>query len=168
MSGRTRIFIALLPLLLVACAPNRPAGDTYQPAATLTPASAATLVVGHLDTGFLYFGNTQIMLLAVDGKKLAGGQLVHVTLSPGEHEVVVRAFRDPVAAYACIPFTFEAGKTYVAETTKPYMETTTMWLSDKATGAAVSQKVKAEMIRDPVMWGPGLKALFVKAAPTGC
>lgn len=172
MNLSARTFSAILPLFLVACtnggteAPPPAAAATVAPA--IPPSSAATLVVGHLDTGFLFFGETRIAILAVDGGRPVADQDGHVTLAPGAHTIFVRAFRDPVAAYGCVAHTFEAGKIYVVRTTKPYMEKTTMWLEDQATGATAGQKADAKMVKDPVMWGPALKALFLDAPPTGC
>lgn len=166
MSILARLFAVTLLQVLAACAAG-PDDDTYAPAPDLVPSSAALLVVGHLDTGFLFFGHTSIAVIMVDGKRTGPEQLTRLLLAPGAHTVFVRAFRDPVAAYACIPATFEAGKTYVAQTTKPYLEGTTIWIEDQATGKAVSDKISAKIIRDPIMWGPALKALFVDAPP-GC
>lgn len=178
MSVNARIFSVIVPLVLVACASNGADTDKAPPAtppvATATTApdapsgTTATLVVGHIDTGFLFFGGTRIAIVSVDGRRTVSDQNGRVTLAPGAHTIFVRAFRDPVAAYGCVTYTFEAGKTYVVQTTKPYMEKTTMWLDDQATGAIASQKVDARMVRDPAMWGPALKALFLDSPPTGC
>lgn len=161
-----RILVAALPVFLVACADNAP--DIYKVPANLTPASAATLIVGHIDTGFLYFGNTDIRFVNVDGQRPTGEHTQHLLLAPGAHTVIIRAFRDPIAAIACINFNFEAGRTYVAQTTKPESDATTMWLEDKATGEAVSKKVGAQTGHDPLMWGPGLKALFLSPITGQC
>lgn len=166
MDVMARSVAAILPLFLFACAENDP--TTYKPPADLAPASAAVLVVGHIDTGFLYFGNTDIRFVNIDGQRPIGEQTQHLLLAPGPHTVMIKAFRDPVAAFACINFNFEAGRTYVAQTTKPEMEATTMWLEDQATGEEVSKKVAAQMGKDPLMWGPGLKALFLNPVTGTC
>lgn len=167
MSILARFFAVTLPLVLAACAADNGGDGGDAPAPDRPPSSAALLVVGHLDTGFLLFGGTQLAVIQVDGTPTSTEQFERLVLAPGAHTIVVRAFRDPVAAYACISATFAAGQTYVAQTTKPYMETTTMWIEEQGTGKRVSDKVGAKMIRDPVMWGPLLKALFVDAPP-GC
>lgn len=164
MGWKARILALALPLFLTACPSNKV--PTYTPPPDLTPASAATVVAGHIDTGFLYFGITEIRFVSVDGLEVR--LLDQLSLTPGTHTIVIRAFRDPVAAFACINFNFEAGKTYVAQTTKPEMEATTMWLEDKATGEVVSKKVAAQMGRDPLMWGPALKALFLSPVTGPC
>jgi hypothetical protein len=172
MNIRARIFSAIVPLFLVACASGETEAPPPASAAATAPdipsSSTATLVVGHIDTGFLFFGETRITILAVDGGPPVGDHDGRVILAPGAHTIFVRAFRDPVAAYGCVIHTFEAGKIYVVQTTKPYMEKTTMWLEDQATGAVAGQKADAKMVKDPLMWGPALKALFLDAPPTGC
>lgn len=54
------------------------------------------------------------------------------------------------------------------QATRPEMDRTTIWLEDARTGEVVSEKFSARMIKDPVLWGPGLKALFVDPVPTSC
>jgi hypothetical protein len=151
---------------LLACANNDIAA--YKAPLDITSTTAATLTVGHIETGFLYFGITDIRLVSVDGQTPMREQTQNLLLAPGAHTIIIRAFRDPIAAFACINFTFEAGKAYVAQTTKPEMESTTMWLEDKSSGEVVSKKVPAQMGRDPLMWGPALKALFLNPVSGPC
>ena len=89
-------------------------------------------------------------------------------IAPGSHILLVTAFRDPVSAFACVNATFEAGKSYVAQSTKPFMGTTTMWVEDAATGAAVSHKVAAQMIRSPVMINPAINRALFGTTPDRC
>jgi hypothetical protein len=169
MTFKARILSAIFPLVLFACANNtNNDSNLYRPEPGLTPASAASLVGSQLDTGFLFFGITHITIDSVDRQIPTGGRDRPLLLTPGPHAILIRAFQDPVAAYACVSATFEAGKTYVARATAPNMDKTTMWLEDSATGEIVSQKVDGKMMRDPLMWGPGLKALFVGPVPTSC
>jgi hypothetical protein len=131
-------------------------------------ASTATLVVGRLDTGFLFFGNTRIRVASVDGQRSYGDYDRPLSLAPGAHTLLITAYRDPVSAYACVNATLEAGKTYVVRSTVPYMETTTMWLEDNATGEIAGQKADAKMIRSPLMYGPALNKALFGSIPGNC
>jgi hypothetical protein len=136
---------------------NGPPVGTYAPSADLTPATAAAIVMGHIDTGFLFFGNTSIRIELVDGKLPAPGVATvqpfadprPLLLAPGDHALLFRAFRDPVADYACMHVTLAGGHTYVVNTTRPEMDNTLMWLEDKASGEVLGQKFAAIAYREP-------------------
>src|SRR6266851_3524863 len=166
MRSKAGIFLLLAPLVLWACAGN----DTERDKVPAAPASAATatLVVGRLETGFLFFGNTRIRVASVDGRRSNGDEDRPVSLAPGAHTILVTAYRDPVSAYACLTATVAAGKTYVVRSTVPYMETTTMWLEDNATGGIVGEKTEAKMIRSPLMYGPALNKALFGSIPGNC
>jgi hypothetical protein len=161
-----KTFAAILPLALVACA------DTQdQPPKVAQPhlalSNVAMVRVGQLDSGFLFFGNTSINVISVDGNRRDNpGQPLQ--LPPGSHTFLVTAFRDPVLAYACLTAPLEAGKSYVVETTKPYLEGTTMWIEDSATGATSGAKVSAQIMRQPVMFSPALNHLLFGSPPHQC
>jgi hypothetical protein len=135
----------ILAFVLSACGNN--GGVPYAPP-SLAPTATAALKVGQLDTGFLWMGHTHLHIASVDGQTANGDEDHPVLLSPGPHKVLITAVRHPVLAYACFSFAFEAGKTYVAQSTKPFMETTTIWLEDAASGGIVGEKINATMIRD--------------------
>lgn len=160
-----RSLAALLPLALVA----RAGTQDQQSAARqdTAPANAATLRMGQLDTGFLFFGNTRIGIVWVDGERSEDpGRALQ--LSPGRHTFLVTAFRDPVLAYACITASLDAGKSYVVRTTKPYMEHTTIWIEESATGALAGAKVSAQMIKRVVTCNPALNQLLFGSPPDRC
>jgi len=168
MNLKATAFLAILPLLLGACAGGQ-SGAAPPPTAAPASAAAATVRVGHLDTGFfLYLGNTRIRIVSVDGQGSAGDDNHPLTLEPGTHRLLVTAFRDPVLAYACVTADFAAGKVYVAQSTKPYMETTTIWIEDGATSETVSQKVAAETMRQPVGFSPALNQALFGSPPEKC
>lgn len=125
--------------------------------------------MGHLDTGFLFFGNTSIRVLAIDGQQISvpapALDVPPMHLPPGPHKIFVRAFRDPIAAYACLSATLEAGKIYVVQTNRPEIDSTEIWLEDKATGAILSQKQKAAAMREPVLVGPLVQAMLAHPLP---
>ncbi len=160
-------FFAALLLGLAGCTDNqKTASSVPAPPPDPKSASAASIVEGQVDTGFLFFGLTRIRVASVDGKPTAAGR--PLLIAPGSHILLVTAFRDPVSAFACVNATFEAGKSYVAHSTKPFMETTTMWVEDAATGTAVSNKVAAQMIRSPVMFNPALNRALFGTTPDRC
>jgi len=161
MTFRVRILSAILPLVLLGCAnadKNNP--DRYRVTADMTAASAASLLIGHIDTGFLYFGNTSIQIISVDGKRLLGPYDLPLLLTPDTHTIFFRAFRDPVAAYACMHVAFEKGTTYIVRTAKPEMDKTEMWIEDDATGQIVGQKYEATMYREPQNVGVLVQAIL--------
>lgn len=167
MGVQTRTFFAVLVLGLAGCASGEMKGsNTHPPPPDPKSTSAASLVEGQVDTGFLFFGQTRIRIASLDCKAPPPDR--PLAIAPGAHILLVTAFRDPVSAFACISYTFEAGKSYVARSTKPFMETTTMWIEDAATGEAVSDKVAAQMIRSPVMFGPALNQAFFGTVPSRC
>src|SRR5690348_6421377 len=108
----SRIFAALLALALFGCANPETEPTRYLVTPDMTPQSAASLSLGHIDTGFLYFGITTAVISAIDGESLSGVSQSSVLLRPGRHSVLVRLFRDPVAAYGCLRLEFEKGKSY--------------------------------------------------------
>src|SRR5208282_5181815 len=105
--------------------------------------------------GFLFFGNTSISTISVDHGRFVSRlsttepHVPPLLLPPGPHAILFRAFRDPVAVYACMLVTLEKGHTYIVRTTKPEMENTTMWMEDAATGQVLGQKYPAEASREP-------------------
>jgi hypothetical protein len=174
MSKNALVCIAVAGLLLGCTDPNTPRIETYAPSADLTPATAATIVMGHIDTGFLFFGNTSIGIALVD-EKLPGPSATTsplidsppLLLAPGEHALLFRAFRDPVADYACMHVPLVAGHTYVVNTTRPEMENTLMWLEDKATAELLGQKFSAIAYREPQTAG-ALVRLILQHPDTTC
>ncbi len=152
----------VLSMLLVAC--TAPAGEQAAPhdASAVPPpppADAASLSITHIDTGFLFFGITQVAIVSIDGQQPPTQPPMQIT--PGHHAMMVRAFRDPVASYACVQMDFEKAHAYSLHTTPPDMDTTTIWVEDTATGQVVGEKIKAINSKDPILWGPGLKLLLL-------
>jgi hypothetical protein len=159
-----------LPLLLVAgCAnPGDNPANRYQ---SPPPGDAATLTVAPLQTGFLFLGTTRTIVTSVDGKApiynpAPGQDSPTLLVGPGHHALLVRSFRDPVAAYACINVDLEKTHTYVIHTTAPDMDTTTMWIEDAASGQIVGDKVKASDFREPIMGGALVQAFTAHDAVT--
>lgn len=160
--------LAPIALVILAACANAPDTNSYAPATGLTSATGATLRAGSVDTGFLFFGNMHIWIVSVDGARALGDDKRPVLLAPGTHTLLVRSFRDPVLAYACLTAPFEAGKAYVAASTKVEAEKTTLWIEDAATGEVVGEKVDAKTMRQPVMFGPGLNYLINGTPPNKC
>jgi len=160
-------FGLVLSLLLAACAAPTAEQAVPQGASTAPPPDdAANLSITHIDTGFLFFGITQVTLLWIDGQKPPPQP--PMLIAPGHHAIMVRSFRDPVASYACIEADFEKGHAYSLHTTAPDMDTTTIWLEDATTDRVVGEKIKASNYKDPLMWGPALKALFLQEPDLRC
>jgi len=167
------ILSVILPLVLTACTdPNDP--RFYHAAPNTTPESAAHLIMGAPDTGFLGIGRTTIRAIAVDGKGVSSEYNVApmfdappLPLAPGTHAILFRAFSDPVAAYVCTNIMFEQGKTYIARTTELDIDSTTIWLEDNATGQLVGQKYAAATFREPLMLMSGVvfQAIFAHPLP---
>lgn len=150
------ICVSMAGLLLGCANQNGPRIETYVPSADLTSATAATIVMGHIETGFLFFGTTSIRVALIDGKQpgpeTAAPPMLDpspLLLAPGDHALLFRAFRDPVADYACMHVTLAGGHTYVVNTTRPEMDNTLMWLEDKASGELLGQKFSAIAYREP-------------------
>lgn len=162
----SRIFAALLALVLFGCTDPETEPTRYLVTPDMTPQSAASLSLGHIDTGFLYFGITTAVIAAIDGESLMGEAQNPVLLRPGRHAVLIRLFRDPVAAYGCVRLGFEKGKSYIARFTKPEMEKTTIWVEDKVTGATVSEKYETQNYKEPLMSGALVQVLLAHPAVT--
>jgi hypothetical protein len=160
-------FGLVLSLLLAACA--APTAEQAEPHGSSTvppPEGAASLTITPIDTGFLFFGRTDVTLLWIDGQKPPPQPPTQIT--PGHHAIMVRSFRDPVASYACIQADFEKAHAYSLHTTAPNMDSTTIWLEDTTTGQVVGEKIKAGNYKDPLIWGPALKALFLREPDLQC
>lgn len=144
---------------LLACdrrgLPNAPA---YSPPPGFNSETAARLEEGHVETGFLVWGQTKIQVALIDFRKPDTARPVPVT--PGAHKILIVAYRDPVLAYLCTTYKLEAGKSYVAQSTEPFMETTTLWIEEKSSGAVVGEKHAAIIVRRPAMFNPDLSRLL--------
>jgi hypothetical protein len=149
----SRIFVALAALILFGCTNPELEASLYKVTPDMTPASTASLALGHIDTGFLYFGNTSARIETIDGAPLIGDYQYPLPVRPGMRAILVRVFRDPVASYACIRFKFEAGHAYVVRFTKPYMEKTSVWLEEQTSNKPVTEKYAAQNFREPINEG---------------
>ena len=162
-----RRYLVAISLVLGGCMTDQANTGANAPTAG-GPAGRAVLRVGSVDTGFLIWGHTHIWVLSVDGERAIADRDRPVTLSPGTHRLLLESFRDPVLAYACITASFEAGKTYIAQSTKPFIETTTLWIDDAATGAPVSEKAAAQTMKRPLLYIPVLSDVLFGAPPDRC
>jgi hypothetical protein len=160
-SQMTRISALGLLLLLPACTvPGNDGADRYQVSQGTPPEESATLTIAHIETGFLMFGMTTSRVMLVDGQKLPDRyypppafEPPALVLGPGPHSILVRSFRDPVAAYACIKVNLDKAHAYTLHTTAPDTDGTTIWVEDTASGTVVGEKVQASAFREPMMSG---------------
>jgi hypothetical protein len=168
MRSAPTFWLAAVFLVLGACAADPANTVAGGPPANVPPPNAAVLRVGSVDTGFLIWGHTRILILSIDGVRVTGDDKRPVILTPGRHRVLLESFRDPVLAYGCITASFEPGKTYVAQSTKPFIETTTLWIDDAATGAPTSEKLAAQTMKRPLGFTPVLNDVLFGAPPDRC
>lgn len=141
---KKNLLLLLALIALSACAGT----GTNQDVPADVPPDAVTLSLHPPQTGFLNIGRTYLGILTVDGARPTGYDHTAL-LAPGRHFILLRSFNDPVAAYACLDVTLESGHAYVARTTDPSMDSTTIWIEDQATGDPVGEKVKAAMFKEP-------------------
>ena len=169
MRGGWRVWGVCILLRVAGCANPGDAQANRYPSPP--PADAATLTIALLQTGFLFLGTTRTLVTSVDGKAprynpAPGQDSPQLLVGAGHHALLVRSFRDPVAAYACINVDLEKAHTYVVHVTVPDMDTTTMWIEEAASGQIVGDKVKASNFREPIMAGPLVQAFMAHDAVT--
>ena len=120
----------------------------------------------HMDTGFLGFGATRIGIDLIDGKMFANrGWPPALLITPGRHAILFRVFSDPIAAYACVDFTFKAGGSYLVRFTKPGEDKPMVWLEDEATGQDVGPKFEAQKFKEPIMSGALVQLILAHSTP---
>jgi len=170
------ILSAIFPIVLFACTnpspnpnpnpnPNNNDANRYEITPDMTPTSSASLLLGHVETGFLGLGKTYIGILRVDGKYLKEDYRPPLLLTPGTHTILFRVFDDPVAAYVCTIFKYEKGKTYIVRFTQPHFEGTPLWLEDNTTGQVVSQKFEGKMFSESLFSGPLVTMMLAHQIP---
>lgn len=141
----TVLVLAIAALALAACAPPAP---PYVAPAGLTAETGATLVGSRQPVPGLLDDDVRAIVSAVDGK-LTGIELstwsAPVPVSPGPHTIQIAALQGALRGEIAVRVTLAAGRTYAARSSAPAGRAVTLWLEDKTSGAAASDKLAVVM-----------------------